>query len=266
MTWPEAKEAVKESNGVAVFAVGATEQHGPHNPLCVDTLTAHECTLRAARKAGVVVAPTIPIGNSTMQMAFPGSLYLKPDTLKAVVKDICRSLIHHGFDKIVLVNGHSGNYNCCIDALEEIKYETGAETYHCKISEMNRPPAPPEWPWYDSHGGSEETSIMLYLCPDDVDPTKFVDSKPVADITKYGFSGWLPPEGARDYELPERPIRVLLAAEECSEYGHGGDPAKASREFGEKYIVTFSDSLALFLKAVKERKIKILKKSTYRIP
>jgi len=261
MTWVQVKDAVKESNGVAVFAVGATEQHGPHNPLCCDAMAAHEATLRAARKARVVMAPTIPIGNCLGSMGFPGTLYLKPDTLKAVVKDICRSLIHHGFDKIVIVNGHGGNYGCCIDAAEEIKYETGAQMYHCKIMEMEGPPIPSDWPLYDAHGGTLETSLMLYLCPDDVDRTKFVDSEPVANLTKYA-GPWLPWFATLP---PPKPISAILAADECSEYGHGGDPSKASKEWGEKAIEMWSDQLGQFLKALKEDKIKYLKKSTYRI-
>ena len=47
MTWPEV-EAAAARGAVALWSVGATEQHGPHLPLSVDTLI----PLRAVAAAG----------------------------------------------------------------------------------------------------------------------------------------------------------------------------------------------------------------------
>ena len=42
-------------------------------------------------------------------MDFPGTISLKPDTLMAVMRDVCNSVIQHGFRKIVLIMSHDGN-------------------------------------------------------------------------------------------------------------------------------------------------------------
>ena len=44
-----------------------------------------------------------------MFMEFPGTIDLKLDTLNRVMIDILDSLRHHGFRKILIVNGHGGN-------------------------------------------------------------------------------------------------------------------------------------------------------------
>ena len=43
-----------------------------------------------------------------------------------VLYDILRSLIHHGWNKLILVNGHGSNARCIDPLLRRIKYETGA--------------------------------------------------------------------------------------------------------------------------------------------
>ena len=40
--------------------------------------------------------------------------------------DIARSLIHHGWNKLVFVNGHGSNTKVLDPLLRRIKYETGA--------------------------------------------------------------------------------------------------------------------------------------------
>lgn len=249
MTHPEVKEAVKESNGIVVIPVGATEQHGPHLPLDTDTAGTVEPVLRAAKETHVVVAPTIPWGNSMQNMSFPGTISLKPSTLMELIKDVCKSLIRHGFDKIVIVNGHGGNVSPINDAAEEIKYETGAFICQVKCWELDGVPAPPGAPPYDGHGGSKETSFMLYLRPEDVDATKYVDSHPKVELTKYGCV-WSP-----QYWPYTSAVAIMLDAKECVEYGHFGNPKFASKERGRKVIEAWSKALAEFLKALKEGRV-----------
>jgi len=255
MTILEAKEAVKESNGVVVIPIGATEQHGPHLPLDTDTASTVEPVLRAARETRVVVAPTISVGCSTQNLYFTGTIALKPSTLMELVKDICRSLIHHGFDKIVIVNGHGGNLSPLNVAAEDIKYETGVFICTVKCWDLPGAPSPPPGtPEYDGHAGSQETSLMLYLRPEDVDVTKYVDSPPKVQLTKYGCV-WSPQYGPYD----TAPIAIMLDATECVDYGHFGNPKFGSKERGQKVIEAWSKSLAEFLKALKEGKIVYMK-------
>ena len=58
------------------------------------------------RAAGVLVTPPIWFGDSPHHMGRPGTISLRSQTVIEVLKDVYRSLIHHGFRKILTFNGH----------------------------------------------------------------------------------------------------------------------------------------------------------------
>ena len=110
MTWTDTEARMKEGYLTVLFACGSTEQHGPHLPLCTDTVLGTETAVRAARMLGkAVVAPTIRPGCSEHHMGFPGTLTLSFDTFVRVLDDYCTSLAHHGFTRIVFFSSHGGN-------------------------------------------------------------------------------------------------------------------------------------------------------------
>ena len=53
--------------------------------------------------------PAQPYGYTPSYMAFPGTMTLKLQTLLAVLSDLIGSLHHHGFTRVLVVNGHGGN-------------------------------------------------------------------------------------------------------------------------------------------------------------
>ncbi|MBU0847720.1 creatininase family protein, partial [Patescibacteria group bacterium] len=120
LTWPEVEDYLK-TNDVILFPTGSTEQHGKHIAEDNDAFTAYEIAKRVAERTGVLVAPTMPFGNSIHHMKFPGTMTLTFDTLVDVYKEVCESLISHGFKKIVIMNGHGGNTNAIAQALREIR-------------------------------------------------------------------------------------------------------------------------------------------------
>ena len=107
LTWPEVA-AYLESDDIAIFPVGSTEQHGPAGPLGVDSYAAIALAEDAARATGVLVTPPLWFGDSPHHLDFPGTLSLSTETLVAVAKDVVRSLARHGFRKVLVINGHKG--------------------------------------------------------------------------------------------------------------------------------------------------------------
>jgi len=65
--------------------------------------------IKAAQECQVLVAPTIRTGVSLNHMDFPGTITLQPETLVDIIFDMVKSLAGHGFQKIILLNGHGGN-------------------------------------------------------------------------------------------------------------------------------------------------------------
>jgi len=119
------RERAKQ-NAIVIVPVGAMEQHGPHLPVEVDSLLAETIALQTARlmvnTTPVVVLPCLWTGISEHHMSFGGTISLKFATFSALLTDVCHSLVRHGFQRIVLLNGHGGNDNGLRVIADELAY------------------------------------------------------------------------------------------------------------------------------------------------
>ena len=106
--WMQVEALLKAGETRAVLPLGSIEQHA-YLSLAVDALLAEQVSVDAAAPLGVPVFPAQPYGYTPTYMAYPGTLTLKLHTLLAVLADLVGSLHHHGFRRIVIVNGHGGN-------------------------------------------------------------------------------------------------------------------------------------------------------------
>ena len=101
------------ANALALFPVGATEQHGPHLPTGTDTFgvehMAHAAAQAVRDRLPIVVTPTLPFGSSQHHLPFGGTISLGTETYYRVVYDLVESLITGGFRRIMILNGHGGN-------------------------------------------------------------------------------------------------------------------------------------------------------------
>src|SRR5215510_1877369 len=109
-TWPEIRDAVAQ-NRVCVLPVGTVEQHGPHLPLVTDVLTASELSRRAvaAIPEEAVLMPPVYYSFNEHHLDFPGTIAVDGETVIRYVTGIGLSLAHHGFRKVLIVNGHGSN-------------------------------------------------------------------------------------------------------------------------------------------------------------
>lgn len=253
MTWPEVKEAIHVSSGIVIVPVGAVEEHGPHLPVGTDSIETYEIGLRAAEIAGVVITPPIWFGNSRSFMDFPGTITVRPDTLKLFTKDVIVSLIKHGFDKPIILDGHSGNYGIMDILIEDIMLEHGVKVPHVHCWELATLPKPEGTPPYDGHGGSSETSVMMYLCSSDVIEDRFVDSKPELELTKYG-SIFPSPSGLFSKGSANFPMMMG----EMVKLGHHGDPHFGSAARGKDLIAVKVSALVEFINSLRAGEIKFL--------
>lgn len=98
---------------LAVFPVGATEQHGPHLPVGTDSFTVEYVARAAADVAAaaipIVVTPTLPFGSSHHHLPFGGTMSLSTETYYRAVFELAESLVTGGFRRLFIVNGHGGN-------------------------------------------------------------------------------------------------------------------------------------------------------------
>jgi len=170
MSWPQVKAAIDAGQRTVVAAAGSMEQHGPHLPLQTDTLLG--TTLVAAiieRVPGAFQGPTIPFGVSEHHMPFAGTITLDKDAFKTVVRQYAESLASHGFETIVIIPSHGGNFAPLRELEEELGGKVGNArflTYHdlmAFMGPMNAVAAKDDITpnVAGAHAGEAETSLVL---------------------------------------------------------------------------------------------------------
>ena len=168
------------SRAVAVLPLGATEQHGPHLPLSVDTVLV-EGVLNAAlshlaEQDPVWVLPTQSLGLSTEHTAFAGTLSLSPQTVIQLWCDIGASVARAGFKKLLLFNAHGGNVGLMDVVARELRGQHGllvysSSWYNLPLDAVAMQPFSADELRFGVHAGDMETSMMLALAPETVKMT-----------------------------------------------------------------------------------------------
>jgi creatinine amidohydrolase len=134
LTWTEVELAMTRGMTGIVVPLGAVEQHGPHLPLSSDADRAIALALRVAEKLGdSLVAPALRVGCSEFHMAYAGTVSLRPETLEAVCTDYATSLARHGFEDILFLSAHGGNFAPLKEALPRIREAVRQVRPDCRV-------------------------------------------------------------------------------------------------------------------------------------
>lgn len=165
---PAVESALDDGTRTAIVAVGSIEQHGPHLPLNMDTLDGDELAGRIARRLGdALVAPTIRPGCSGHHMEFPGTITVPPETLMDTIRAYCRSLDAHGFEFVVLVPTHGGNFGPVTTVAPDVAKEIDAHVIaladldeHMRLLNEGLSEAGVEYDQEVIHAGAAETAIV----------------------------------------------------------------------------------------------------------
>ncbi|MBI3739945.1 MAG: creatininase family protein [Chloroflexi bacterium] len=107
LNWMDVEKYLQHEDRL-MLVTGATEQHG-YLSLLTDIKIPLALADSASQATGVLVAPPLNFGSSPYFLSYPGTLSLRVSTLIAAVEDIVRSAYGHGFQRILIINGHGGN-------------------------------------------------------------------------------------------------------------------------------------------------------------
>lgn len=244
---------VLERDDTILIPLGSVEMHGDHMPLGTDIYNAIEVCRRAAEKADTLYGPPIWTGYSPQHLREPdrgmGTVTMRASTVEAVIHDTARSLIHHGFNRLIFVNGHTSNTKVTDSVMRNLRYETGAliamfkpygERYLGLIEELmeNPPEETPGW-----HASEQETSIMLAYDATNVKMERAVRATAHAP-------SWLPDafaksDGAWDAQFKGYEYFYFpMDHNEFADRGVIGNPLRATAAKGEQIFERFSDYLA----------------------
>lgn len=229
LTWVDVKEKLEKGFKTVIFGVGSTEQHGPSLPEQTDARQADKFANIIALELGKTLqAPTINVGYSEYHMHFPGTITLRKDTLKAIIKDYVDSLARHGFENIIIFISHGGNEEPVESVLPELRKKYPSKKIFYYYDQKVLPAIREMGQKYGLtfgeigvHAGDMEASIMLHLAPDLVQKDKLAE----------GYTGNITPRIRKKYRA--NGFQVI------SKNGVIGDQIKATAEKGRDYIKHF---------------------------
>jgi creatinine amidohydrolase len=240
LTWQQIAEAV-ERRAVVMLPVGDVEDHGYHLPLDVDNLCAGSlCETVAERMGGeALVLPTQSYGYDPHHLDFPGTISISMQNFLNFMTDITNSVAHHGFRRIVIVNGHGSNGPLCEYVARRTTLESEAlcaavnhwDLIGDKIAERRES----QFPGGISHACELETSLYLHLAPERVDMSKAVKEIP-------------PPRTSFNWNDLGKgsPVKMVPWWSQLTRSGVIGDPTLATAEKGKFWFEAEVERLIQF--------------------
>jgi len=237
LTWPEIRALPRDLP--LVFPVAALEQHGHHLPVFTDSLLLGEIVRRAMPRLGdrVLFAPLQWLGNSEHHLDFAGTLSARPRTYLDLLGGLAENALHHGFRRVVFLNGHGGNDVPGRQAVFEVRQrhrERNDLLLSCATYwHLAAPGAFKDLGLRQSemgHACEWETSMILRLAPELVRPVAELAPVPARTAFSNAGLGWT----TQDFSVP----------------GHIGDPAAATADKGEALFSVFADGVVRFLDEV----------------
>ena len=194
LTWEEFRD--RAASSIVLLPLGAVEQHGPQLPLDTDTVVPRALCLELASRLPGIVAPPFAYGyksqpNTGGGETFPGTTSFDGATFTSCVRDIVRALVDKGVRSIALVNGNYENTYFAIEgidlALRDLGRPAGVKVLHVNWWEQLTPADldeafagfPGGFPgWRAEHAGIVETSLMMALDPNRVQPDRIPEPAP----------------------------------------------------------------------------------------
>jgi creatinine amidohydrolase len=257
MMWPECNAAAKAGR-VAVLPVATYEDHGYHLPIDVDVLLATEICDRAVARIPeeAVLIPAVTHGYSPHHMDFPGTITIAWDTFIKYVKDVCLSLAHHGFTRILIVNGHGSNtapleMSARLTVVETEGRVMCASVNHWGVRQVRQQGKTIRESEFGgtSHACEYETALYLALRPELVEMDKAVDEKVyISTSFQTDLLAGKRPDGATASLMP--------FWSSLTDSGVRGDATKATREKGEAFLEAAIEGVIELVRELKSAEIR----------
>jgi creatinine amidohydrolase len=231
LTWEEIASLRQSGIDLCLLPAGATEQHGPHLGVGMDTCNAVKLCEAVSRETGVPVLPPLAYGCSLgHSRRWPGTLALQPQTVINTVVEIFAWLHGAGFKRLLLVNGHVGNAAPLRCALEIIRSRfDDAMIRVCNVAELSaRVRAEFFADAEDWHANAAETSLMLACAPELVRPDKIASA---------------------DDEDRTRELVFTHPVNRTSKNGVTGFPSRATRAQGENLFRMMVEDLTAIIRS-----------------
>ena len=246
-------QALALNRAIAVLPVAATEQHGPHLPLSVDTDLVQgvvAATLpHLAADFPVLFLPTQTVGLSPEHARFAGTLTLKAETVIRLWTDIGESVAASGVRKLVLLNAHGGQVSVMDIVARDLRARLGMLVYSASWFNLPMRDAQgqdvnalfsAEEHRFGVHAGDSETSMMLALRPDRVRMEKAQNFRSTSQ------------DRAERFEIlgNGKSAKLGWQMQDYNRHGAAGNAAAATAEKGQALLEASGLALAQLLSEI----------------
>lgn len=245
--------ALDRARAIAILPLGATEQHGPHLPLSVDTDLAQAMVQSAMAQLPpdlpALLLPVQAIGYSPEHATFAGTLTLKAETVLRLWTDIAESVLASGVRKLLLFNTHGGNVGLMDVAARDWRTRLGmlvfsASWFNLPLIESDGKDTLQRFAATEQrfgvHGGQIETAMMLALSPDRVRTAQLGNFSSTAE------------QRARDFAVlgNGRSAKFAWAMQDLNTQGAAGNAAAATPQDGQALIDATGRALATLIEEI----------------
>jgi len=154
---------------VAVLPVGSIEPHNLHLPMGsdsyqVEAIAEKACEIAWKKGARAKSLPVVPFGSNSNFAGFPGFINLNSGTHLAIFRDVIMSLEKYGVRKLVIINGHGGNFFQPL--LRDLWATTKVFISLINWWQIDEKFILENFKAHGEHACEFETSMLLHLCPD----------------------------------------------------------------------------------------------------
>ena len=247
-TWLELRELADRDDVVIVLPTATLEDHGYHLPIDTDVRLVEAIARGAverfnrAEEGLALLFPTAVHGYTPHHMDFPGTVSLRWNVFVESLLDCARSLCRHGFDRILILNGHGSNAPLVDIAARLINVEHRGAVCIASTLYLTTPESVEllERERTSERGGMShacelETSMYLALEPNLVQMDRAV--REIPDWNDSVWNDW--PGGG--------PLSYWPHWSAFSESGVMGDPTVATAEKGRAFLERAQEEAAGFI-------------------
>lgn len=243
-------DQLDKSRAIAVLPLGATEQHGPHLPVSVDTDLVNGVVAASLPHLGdlpVLFLPTQSVGFSPEHQSFAGTLTLKATTVIAVWTELGEAVAAAGVKKLVFLNAHGGQAALMDVVGRDLRHRLGMLVYSTNWYDLPEDPVASGQLSADErrfgiHAGAIETAMMLALSPERVVMEAARDFDSTSRQRAIGFE--LLGNG--------KSAKMSWAIQDYNPSGAVGNAASATAQLGQLLVTNAGTQLARLLHEINQ--------------
>jgi len=217
---------------LAIVPLGSLEFHGPHNPLGTDSIIISGIAERVAVRTRALLFPTISFTQCPAHTAhFRGTISIRPEVMTMYFADVLRNVLHLGFRRAFILNGHDGNIGPGRGAIAQVANEaTDSQLLFASWWEFLSGETMKSLGLFKQangghgHGGPLETSAVASFRPDLIHLEKARDLPEPPDLSG-GSPYFLQKSVAKDWP------------------GYSGHVGEASADKGRKLVKISEDAI-----------------------